>query len=191
MKNKLVKGAHLSESQCTEIIKLFCEDLTATQISKATGVSRITINNYLKQLRGYFMQPDVDPSVFANDAKASGFYSIEQSNNHLTVLPLEVEDKKAAQNWLDQYDSYASVLDLAHYRIIKKNANQVEQAIVQKKEEFVSWLKYRLTKFRGINKQTMHLHVQESLFRFNFKNENLFEIITNAIAARPLQFKKQ
>jgi transposase len=190
MKNKLVKGAHLSEAQCTDIIKLFCEDLTATQISKATGVSRITINNYLKQLRGYFMQPDVDPSVFANDAKASGFYSIQQNNNHLTVLPLEVEDKKAAQNWLDQYDSYASVLDLTHYRIIKKNANQVEQAIVQKKEEFVSWLKYRLTKFRGINKQTMHLHVQESLFRFNFKNENLFEIITNAIASRPLQFKK-
>ncbi len=190
MKNKLVKGAHLSEAQCTEIIKLFCQDLTATQISKATGVSRITINNYLKQLRGYFMQPDVDQSVFVSDTKASGFYSIQQNNNHLTVFPLEVEDKKAAQNWLDQFEAHAAVLDLTHYRILKKNAAQIEQSVLQKKEEFVSWLKHRLTKFRGINRQTMHLHVQESIFRFNFKNENLFEIITNAIAARPLQFKK-
>lgn len=51
MKNKMMKGAHLSERKCKEIIRLFCEDLTATQIAEVSGVSRVTINNYLKLTR--------------------------------------------------------------------------------------------------------------------------------------------
>jgi transposase len=51
MKNKMMKGAHLSERKCKEIIRLFCEDLTATQIADISGVSRVTINNYLKLIR--------------------------------------------------------------------------------------------------------------------------------------------
>ncbi|WP_133992409.1 hypothetical protein [Dinghuibacter silviterrae] len=51
MKNKMMKGAHLSERKCKEIIRLFCEDLTATQIADVSGVSRVTINNYLKLIR--------------------------------------------------------------------------------------------------------------------------------------------
>lgn len=51
MKNKMMKGAHLSERKCKEIIRLFCEDLTATQIAQVCGVSRVTINNYLRLTR--------------------------------------------------------------------------------------------------------------------------------------------
>lgn len=51
MKNKMMKGAHLSEKKCKEMIRLFCDDLTATQIADVTGVSRVTVNNYLKLIR--------------------------------------------------------------------------------------------------------------------------------------------
>src|ERR1700753_2341455 len=51
MKNKMLKRSHLSEKKCREIIQLFSEDLTATQIANITGVSRVTINNYLKLIR--------------------------------------------------------------------------------------------------------------------------------------------
>jgi transposase len=51
MKNKYRKGAHVSERKFREILKLFCEDLTATQIAEASNISRVTINNYLKLLR--------------------------------------------------------------------------------------------------------------------------------------------
>lgn len=51
MKNKYLKGAHLSERKVRELMKLFCEDLTATQIANITGISRITVNAYFKLIR--------------------------------------------------------------------------------------------------------------------------------------------
>jgi transposase len=51
MKNKYLKGAHLSERKFKEILKLFADDLTATQIASISGVSRVTINSYLKKIR--------------------------------------------------------------------------------------------------------------------------------------------
>lgn len=51
MKNKYLKGAHLSERKVRELLKLFCEDLTATQIANITGISRITVNAYFKLIR--------------------------------------------------------------------------------------------------------------------------------------------
>ncbi|HVI43574.1 MAG TPA: IS1595 family transposase [Chitinophaga sp.] len=51
MKNKYLKGAHLSERKFKEILRLFADDLTATQIANISGVSRVTINSYLKKLR--------------------------------------------------------------------------------------------------------------------------------------------
>lgn len=51
MKNKYLKGAHLSERKFRELLKLFCEDLTATQIANISDISRVTVNNYLKLIR--------------------------------------------------------------------------------------------------------------------------------------------
>ena|SRR5690349_15138663 len=51
MKNRYLKGAHLSERKVRELIKLFSEDLTATQIANITGISRITVNAYFKLIR--------------------------------------------------------------------------------------------------------------------------------------------
>src|SRR5687768_941540 len=51
MKNRYLKGAHISERKVRELLKLFCEDLTATQIANISGISRITVNAYLKLIR--------------------------------------------------------------------------------------------------------------------------------------------
>jgi transposase len=50
-KNKYIKQAHISERKFREIIKYFSEDLNATQIANLTGISRPTINRYLKAIR--------------------------------------------------------------------------------------------------------------------------------------------
>jgi len=51
MKNKFLKGAHISERKVRELLKLYAEDLTATQIANVSGISRITVNAYLKLIR--------------------------------------------------------------------------------------------------------------------------------------------
>ena len=51
MKNKYFIRSRISEKKFREIIKLFCEDLTAIQIAHLSGVNRICVNRILKQLR--------------------------------------------------------------------------------------------------------------------------------------------
>jgi len=51
MKNKYIKVSHISEPKFREIVKLFSEDLSATQISHLTNLNRNTINRYLMLFR--------------------------------------------------------------------------------------------------------------------------------------------
>ena len=56
MKNKYVKVSHISEPKFTEIVKLFSEDLSATQIANLTNLNRNTINRYLMLFRERIVQ---------------------------------------------------------------------------------------------------------------------------------------
>ena len=47
MKNKYIKVSHISEVKFREIVKLFSEDLSATQIANLTKLNRNKINRYL------------------------------------------------------------------------------------------------------------------------------------------------
>ena len=51
MKNRYLKNARIPERKVRELLTLFCEDLTATQIANISGISRITVNAYLKLIR--------------------------------------------------------------------------------------------------------------------------------------------
>lgn len=68
MKNKYLKGAHLSERKFREILKLFCEDLTATQIANISDISRVTVNNYLKLIRTHIARycEEKNPRYYTN-----------------------------------------------------------------------------------------------------------------------------
>ena len=50
-KNKYVKGAHISERKFRELVRLFSVDLNASQIANLTGLSRNTVNRYLRAIR--------------------------------------------------------------------------------------------------------------------------------------------
>jgi len=51
MDNKYLYRSRISEAKFREIIKLFCSDLTAIQISDLSGLSRNSINKILKAIR--------------------------------------------------------------------------------------------------------------------------------------------
>ena len=51
VKNKYVTRSRISEAKFRQIILLFSEDLSATQISHLTKLSRQTINKYLSAIR--------------------------------------------------------------------------------------------------------------------------------------------
>lgn len=49
--NKYIYRSRISEKKFRQILRLFCLDLTATQIAAIVGVSRNSINTYLKAIR--------------------------------------------------------------------------------------------------------------------------------------------
>ena len=56
MKNKYVIRSRISEKKFRQIIRLFSEDLSATQISHLTELSRQSINKYLTAIRLRFVE---------------------------------------------------------------------------------------------------------------------------------------
>ena len=63
MKNKYVIRSRISEAKFRQIILLFSEDLSVTQISHLTGLSRQTINKYLTAIRLRILQLSLLQSV--------------------------------------------------------------------------------------------------------------------------------
>ena len=51
MKNKYIVRARISQKKFREILKYFAEDIEATKIANLTGISRISINKILKNIR--------------------------------------------------------------------------------------------------------------------------------------------
>lgn len=51
MENKYLKRSHISEAKTRQIVRLFCEDLTATQIAELTSLNRKTVNRVLTHIR--------------------------------------------------------------------------------------------------------------------------------------------
>ncbi|MEO9885098.1 MAG: IS1595 family transposase, partial [Balneola sp.] len=49
--NKYIFRSRISEAKFRQILRLFCLDLTATQIAAVVGISRNSINKYLKGIR--------------------------------------------------------------------------------------------------------------------------------------------
>ena len=51
MKNKYIYRSRISEKKFREILKYFSQDIEATKIANLTGISRISINKILKNIR--------------------------------------------------------------------------------------------------------------------------------------------
>jgi len=53
-------------------------------------------------------------------------------------------------------------------------------------ESFWSFAKHRLLKFRGISPETFDLHLRETEFRFNHRNDNLYKLLLKLLRSYPL-----
>lgn len=51
MANRYLKRSHISEAKFRQVVRLFCEDMTATQIASLTGLNRNTVNRLLTHIR--------------------------------------------------------------------------------------------------------------------------------------------
>ncbi|ULQ56791.1 hypothetical protein KJS94_01095 [Flavihumibacter rivuli] len=208
MKNRMLKGAHLSERKCREIINLFCEDLTATQISNITGVSRVTINAYLKMIRTSIAQNCDEnnpfrygsPESFSEDVnmvvQPSTYFGFTRWNNQIYTSALKEMNRDmllewqrlGPEHWSQAQQRIHAVADIANWRLHRfdQQLNSNGRLVMDDISGFWGLTKNRLLKFRGLNRNTLYLHIKECEFRYNYRNENMNALLLQLILRKPL-----
>ncbi len=74
MKNKYSKRAKISEARFRELVRLFCVDLDASQISKITGLNRNTVNRYIRAIRVEIAKRCEEESPFSGEVEVDKSY---------------------------------------------------------------------------------------------------------------------
>ncbi len=224
MKNRLIKGAHLSEKKCREILQLFCEDLTATQIANICGVSRVTVNNYLKLIRTHIAKfcEENNPKRIQNgyliyipleSRNGRNGDQVHENHNLRIYYGFVRHEGKIFTDWLEDLNKnslqqlqrarlgtdgtdtipdhlarYYAIADFSDWRLYRLDTRETissTRPVFDDISGFWGHTKSRLLKFRGLNKNTLYLHVKECEFRYNFRNEDLLGILMNIIDKKP------
>lgn len=90
----------------------------------------------------------------------------------------------------DCWRGYNGLVDIGykkHYRVHHgKNEFANRKSHINGIESFWSFAKRRLMKFHGIPGSTFYLHLKECEFRFNYRKQNLYDILLNMIRDNPL-----
>lgn len=234
MKNRYLKGAHLSERKFKEILKLFSEDLTATQIANISGVSRVTVNSYLKKIRQqiaryceqqqpaeHVVKPVISPperrdhydyrngSDTAVAAKPEVSRAIKPivfgiyrhaDRLHTEILPdvsramihAIVRGRSVLETFgaAERLRHFNNVVDLGHYRLYRLEHTTIGDSsngiAAEDIDAFWGLTKHRLAKFKGLNRNTVYLHLKECEFRYNHRNEELYEVLLNLLKTHTL-----
>ncbi|WP_168796450.1 IS1595 family transposase [Flagellimonas onchidii] len=91
----------------------------------------------------------------------------------------------------DKWRGYNGLVDLGykkHYRLDHGNNEFVKgKSHINGIEGFWGYAKTRLSKFKGMHKNTFYLHLKETEFRYNYRNENLYKFIIHNLRNNPLK----
>ena len=154
MKNKFFRRAHISEAKFKLILKLFCQEKTAVEISEQTGISRVTVNKYLGDIRMMIMT--CDDELLKQDAKvlfADTFSKWEKSklqvlNSPITMAGIEVDGSKLKIHPIEE---------LAHNKMLRiaqgKKRNKKEDVIAQRFCGFVDLKERQYYKLRTVSRR--------------------------------------
>lgn len=90
----------------------------------------------------------------------------------------------------DGWRGYIGLVDLGykkHFRVHHgKNEFVRGKTHINGIESFWGYAKTRLAKFRGIHRNLFYLHLKESEFRFNYRHENIYQIMLEIFRNKPL-----
>ncbi|MGN6492111.1 MAG: hypothetical protein ACTHLE_08970 [Agriterribacter sp.] len=201
MKNKLLKGAHLSEKKCREILQLFCDDLTATQIAEISGVSRVTVNNYFRLIRSVIAGFCEHSNQLRNMIYGETLAKTPDTDCAKGFYGFYITDGRIGTTWLKNFSDqflndlnnhsatgvamlpgYDAVADCNDWRLYWINGKEhLAPADGANIAGFWAHTKGRLQKFRGLNKSTLYLHIKECEFRYNFRHNDILPVLSDII----------
>lgn len=176
-----IYNSKLSSHKINEICLCFCMDLTASQTAKYVGLSRQTINHYYKIIRAVLPQESLSSPL---KSLTVGYIMIQ----HQTYFYAKKEESylyidQKSQLYSDLYDEY--LLPLTQHskansiRLIYNAYTQKHTSLgyFHHNTDLNDFITTRLKKFRGLKKESLEQHIQESILRFNHSQNELQSMI--------------
>lgn len=223
VKNKYSKRAHISERKFKQLLKLFSEDLTATQITNIISRNRNTVNRYLNLIRARIAEiceqespfggeVEVDESYFGARRKKGkrgrgaygktvvfGIYKrngkvyteiVRNCSRGTLQAIIKGKVNKDSTIYSDKWRGYNGLVDLGykkHYRLDHdKDKFVIGKSHINGIEGFWGFAKTRLAKFRGFNKKQFYLHLKETEFRYNYRDQDIYKLLLKIIKNKQL-----
>lgn len=196
MNNKYVNRSKISEKKFREIVRFFSLDLTAIQIAELTGLNRNTINRYLTEIRRKIARFSESTSPLPLRV-----YSIEETINidECCILLKEYEGKiytATAENddtnvlKSQHHHHFDLMIDVktGKHQFLSQNEGKSESTrkVLNRIESFWGNAKSRMSKFKGIHSSTYKYHLKECEFRYNYRHEDLYQLLLKILRNDPL-----
>lgn len=90
----------------------------------------------------------------------------------------------------DGWRGYNGLVDIGYQKHFRVNHSENEfaneKSHINGIESFWGYAKTRLARFRGLRKNSFHLHLKECEFRFNHRGQDIYKVLLEIIRARPL-----
>ncbi len=209
MKNKFLKGAHLSEKEVAELLRLFCQNHSASEIAQITGISRITVNAYFKMIRQKILHhltvevnelSKASHHLYSDNFSTSSAYVLKVHGSSVYAEPARITEQSLLvirklkkidmPSFLKQYElgEFDALIDFQSQRLYITTDESGKIALV---ESFWSLMKSKLIQSRGINRKTLLLHVKEIEFRARFKDTDLYTYLSDLFLKRSLQVSEE
>ena len=91
----------------------------------------------------------------------------------------------------DGFIPYDGLVDYSRKKLyrVRRRRTQLTDARnrIDAVENFWGYVKMRLSRFRGVSKQTFYLHLKECEFRFNHRRDDLYKMLLKEFRKAPLE----
>ena len=210
MKNKYVCRSKISEDKFRKIIKYFVLDLDPQKIASLTSLNRNTVNRYLVRIRERIYTICVRQSPF--DQRAAGFLDdtlgtarifglIENGLRvHTDLIPVQSTARlrhclKANGDGRslclpERWTCYDGIVDMESQRLYGLatygNNNGRNASCGRVIEDFLGYAQKRMLHMHLSVMDHFGLHLKECEFRFNHREEDIYQLLLKMFRERPL-----
>ncbi|MDD3267293.1 MAG: HTH domain-containing protein [Burkholderiales bacterium] len=204
IKNRYIYRAKITEAEFRKIIKYFADEMSATQIAEKLSINRNTINKYINQIRERMVDFSQQHSPLLNEEiknnvlnKISTSLDFIKRRGKVYVDILTQYKNDAVEHIKQKYSKDESIVihsvdineekGLVAIGYDNDNRFKNQNSYVSDLEKFWLFMKERTVKFHGLSKHKLYTHIKESEFRFNFRNDDLYQVLLKLIHSNPIK----
>lgn len=155
----MLTKSKISHYKIKKTLEYFVQDYSSTEVSKIVKLNRKTIDRYYKFFRNIMHQLFIKL-----------LYDLPQSSHYLGC----VESEYAGNNFFNVHKFNKKIFLV---RILAEETIRLDNIVVQDNNfyNFARFVYLRFSKFYGLTQQNHYLQVCESIVRYNYTKQELFD----------------